>query len=130
MPVLQMNTSAGPITYSVGAPPSAIWQGQVLMRCGPAYGLHGTLAVGGQPQNRVLIDGLTDQPASWNGCAPLLGAPASNAVDLNGSSTLAFSACMDSQGALIGLRLVQSLATGKQGKGVMVRSERLAAGPG
>lgn len=57
-PVLQMSTSAGPITYSVGAAPSAIWRGQVLMRCGPAYGLEGSLSPGAQAQNRVVIDGL------------------------------------------------------------------------
>lgn len=57
-PVLQMSTPAGPITYSVGAAPSAIWRGQVLMRCGPAYGLEGSLSIGSQAQNRVVIDGL------------------------------------------------------------------------
>ena len=46
------------IVYSVGAAPSAIWRGQVLMRCGPAYGLDGVIRSGGKAQNRVLIDGL------------------------------------------------------------------------
>ena len=46
------------IVYSVGAAPSAIWRGQVLMRCGPAYGLDGVIRQGGKAQNRVLIDGL------------------------------------------------------------------------
>ena len=46
------------IVYSVGAAPSAIWRGQVLMRCGPAYGLDGVIRPGGRAQNRVLIDGL------------------------------------------------------------------------
>ena len=46
------------IVYSVGAAPSAIWRGQVLMRCGPAYGLDGVIGPGGRAQNRVLIDGL------------------------------------------------------------------------
>ena len=50
--------SAQTIVYSVGAAPSAIWRGQVLMRCGPAYGLDGAIRPGGQAQNRVLIDGL------------------------------------------------------------------------
>ena len=50
--------SAQTIVYSVGAAPSAIWRGQVLMRCGPAYGLDGVIRPGGQAQNRVLIDGL------------------------------------------------------------------------
>ena len=50
--------SAQTIVYSVGAAPSAIWRGQVLMRCGPAYGLDGVIRQGGKAQNRVLIDGL------------------------------------------------------------------------
>ena len=50
--------SSQTIVYSVGAAPSPIWRGQVLMRCGPAYGLDGAIRPGGQAQNRVLIDGL------------------------------------------------------------------------
>ena len=46
------------IVYSVGTAPSPIWRGQVLMRCGPAYGLDGVIRQGGKAQNRVLIDGL------------------------------------------------------------------------
>ena len=46
------------IVYSVGAAPSPIWRGQVLMRCGPAYGLDGVIRPGGKAQNRVLIDAL------------------------------------------------------------------------
>ena len=57
-PVLHLETGAGPITYSVGRPPSEIWRGQVLMRCGPAYGLDGTLRSGSTATNRVVIDGL------------------------------------------------------------------------
>ena len=57
-PVLHLQTVAGPITYTLGSPPDAtIWRGQVLMRCGPAYGLDGQLNPG-TPQNRVLLDGL------------------------------------------------------------------------
>lgn len=56
-PVLQLTTSAGVITYSVGDPPSGIWQGQVVMRCGPAYGIDGRLAAGAA-QNRVVLDQL------------------------------------------------------------------------
>lgn len=55
--VLQLLTPAGVIVYSLGAPPSAIWRGQVLMRCGPAYGLEGELSAGSS-QNRVLLDAL------------------------------------------------------------------------
>ena len=57
LPVLQLNTAVGPITYTVGSPPSAIWRGRVLMRCGPAFGLHGEPSAGAA-QNRVLLDGL------------------------------------------------------------------------
>lgn len=57
-PVLQLQTPAGPITYSVGSPPSAIWRRRVLMRCGPAFGLDGEPSTGAA-QNRVLLDGLT-----------------------------------------------------------------------
>jgi type II secretory pathway pseudopilin PulG len=55
--VLQLLTPAGVIVYSLGAPPSAIWRGQVLMRCGPAYGLQGEVSAGSS-QNRVLLDAL------------------------------------------------------------------------
>jgi prepilin-type N-terminal cleavage/methylation domain-containing protein len=48
------------IVYSVGAAPSPIWRGQVLMRCGPAYGLDGVIRPGGKAQNRVLVDGLPE----------------------------------------------------------------------
>ena len=58
-PVLQLQTPAGPITYTVGSPPSAIWRRRVLMRCGPAFGLHGEPSAGAA-QNRVLLDGLND----------------------------------------------------------------------
>lgn len=57
-PVLQLTTPTGPITYTVGSAPSAIWRGRVLMRCGPAFGLHGEPSAGAA-QNRVLLDGLT-----------------------------------------------------------------------
>ena len=50
--------SSQTIVYSVGAAPSPIWRGQVLMRCGPAYGLNGVIRPEGKAQNRVLIDGL------------------------------------------------------------------------
>jgi prepilin-type N-terminal cleavage/methylation domain-containing protein len=49
------------IVYSVGAAPSPIWRGQVLMRCGPAYGLDGAIRPEGKAQNRVLIDGLLQE---------------------------------------------------------------------
>ncbi|MGC6482730.1 MAG: PulJ/GspJ family protein [Synechococcus sp.] len=46
------------IIYSVGTAPSPIWRGQVLMRCGPAYGLNGRINPTSKFQNRVLLDGL------------------------------------------------------------------------
>ena len=46
------------IVYTVGKPPSAIWRGEVLMRCGPAYGLDGQINLNSRFQNRVLLDGL------------------------------------------------------------------------
>ena len=50
------------IVYSVGQAPSAIWHGQVLMRCGPSYGLDGVLNLQGAFQNRVLLDALPAAP--------------------------------------------------------------------
>jgi len=58
--VLELQTEAGTIVYSQGSPPSSIWRGQVLMRCGPAYSLTGEASLG-QFQNRVLIDGLQSE---------------------------------------------------------------------
>ena len=55
--VLHLDTASGPITYSLGKPAEPIWRGQVLMRCGPAYGLHGELG-SGTAQNRVVLDAL------------------------------------------------------------------------
>lgn len=57
-PVLQIQTSVGVITYSLGPPPGSIWRRQVLMRCGPSYGLDGAFSVRGIMQNRVVIDNL------------------------------------------------------------------------
>ena len=51
------------IVYSVGQAPSAIWQGQVLMRCGPSYGLDGVLNLQGAFQNRLPLGASGD-------CAP------------------------------------------------------------
>ncbi|MEB3333229.1 MAG: prepilin-type cleavage/methylation domain-containing protein [Synechococcaceae cyanobacterium] len=55
--VLQLANEQGVITYSLGAPPSPIWRGQVLMRCGPAFGLDGEPSSGAF-QNRVVLDAL------------------------------------------------------------------------
>ena len=56
-PVVHLKVEGQPITYTVGTAPSAIWRGQVLMRCGPAYGLAGELSPGAA-QNRVVLDGV------------------------------------------------------------------------
>ena len=56
-PVVQLTTTAGVITYSRGASPSSIWRGEVVMRCGPAYGIDGRLT-SGAAQNRVVLDQL------------------------------------------------------------------------
>lgn len=52
-----LGTGTGPITYTLGQPPSAIWRGAVLMRCGPAFGLDGEPSAGAS-LNRVVLDGL------------------------------------------------------------------------
>ena len=61
-PVLQLTTTAGVITYSRGASPSSIWRGEVVMRCGPAYGIDGRLSAGAA-QNRVVLDRLPQDEA-------------------------------------------------------------------
>ena len=67
---LQILGADGSITtYSLGSPPSAIWRGQVLMRCGPAYGLDGQIKAGGIFQNRVVLDGLVRSSRAWAGCS-------------------------------------------------------------
>ena len=63
-PVLQLTTTAGVITDSWGASPSSIWRGEVVMRCGPAYGMDGRLT-SGAAQNRVVLDQLPPGPVSY-----------------------------------------------------------------
>ena len=80
-PWLQILGVDGSITtYSLGPPPSGIWHGQVLMRCGPAYGLDGQIKAGARSQNRVVLDGLVPPARAWAGCSlpeaePFLDAP-------------------------------------------------------
>ena len=67
---LQILGADGSITtYSLGSPPSPIWRDQVLMRCGPAYGLDGQIKAGSTPQNRVVLDGLLSSSGAWPGCS-------------------------------------------------------------
>ena len=47
-----------PVVYSLGSAPSAIWRGDVLMRCGPAFDLQGEIRSGSRYQNRVVLDGV------------------------------------------------------------------------
>lgn len=58
--LLQIGTPQGPVSYTIGPPPSPIWRGRVLMRCGTAFGLDGQASTG-QAQNRVVLDALTEQ---------------------------------------------------------------------
>ena len=69
-PLLQiLLTDGGVIGYSIGPAPSRIWRGQVLMRCGPPYGLNGQLKTTASYQHRVVLDGLQADPSLWEGCA-------------------------------------------------------------
>ena len=45
-----------PLVYSLGAAPSTIWRGRVLMRCGPAFNLQGHTRHDSTYQNRVVLD--------------------------------------------------------------------------
>jgi hypothetical protein len=45
-----------PVLYSLGTPPSGIWRGQVLMRCGPAFDLQGRSRASSSYQHRVVLD--------------------------------------------------------------------------
>ena len=47
-----------PVVYSLGSAPSSIWRGDVLMRCGPPFGLQGEIRSGSRYQNRVVLDGV------------------------------------------------------------------------
>ena len=47
---------SAPVLYSLGTPPSGIWRGQVLMRCGPAFDLQGRSRASSAYQNRVVLD--------------------------------------------------------------------------
>jgi len=103
IPVLHVLTAVGPITYSVGTPPSSIWRGRVLMRCGPSFDLDGELSLGSSALNRVVIDGLADQPTAWQACSLQAG------TDLAGSSKQGFSVCLQPEMGLVRLWLTQQL---------------------
>ena len=61
--LLHLETPEGPVTYTLGKASEPIWRGQVLMRCGGAFGLDGSPS-GGQAINRVLLDGLASEGAA------------------------------------------------------------------
>ncbi len=67
--LLHLESALGPITYTMGTPPSPIWRGTVLMRCGPAYGMDGEPSAGAA-QNRVLLDGLDRQGSGAERISP------------------------------------------------------------
>lgn len=111
-PVLLLRTAAGPVTYSVGAAPSAIWRGRVLMRCGPAFGLDGVMSTGSQTLNRVVMDGLATKPQIWGGCLNRLATAGRSAVvDLAKSSEQPFSVCLDRGSDLLVVRIEQQFGT-------------------
>lgn len=108
-PVLHLSTAAGPITYSVGAAPSTIWRGRVLMRCGPAYGMDGVISGGSQSLNRVVMDGLVVESQTWRGCEDVLGSEQHEVIELSIKADLGFVACLQATTGLLGLRLEQAL---------------------
>ena len=59
-PKLMITSKDGsaPVVYSLGPAPSAIWRGDVLMRCGPAFDLQGGIRSGSRYQHRVVLDGV------------------------------------------------------------------------
>ena len=122
LPLLHLTTAAGPITYSVGAAPSGIWRGQVLMRCGPAFGLQGEPSLGSQSQNRVILDGLASAPQPWDGCSRLLNSGAL-VLDLASSSRRSVSACLQPSTGLLALRLEQEFPA--PGRTMRLSRERL-----
>ncbi|WP_143593630.1 type II secretion system protein J [Synechococcus sp. 1G10] len=123
-PVLQLrvpvSTGVATITYSVGAAPSGIWRGRVLMRCGPAYRLDGSVNPASTFQSLVVLDGLAGDPTPWSGCGQLSGGQV-----LNSSAALPFSACLDPVSGLVAMRLEQSSAVAN-GPARRVRSEAVA----
>ena len=123
-PVLHLKLDGGrSISYSVGAAPSGIWRGQVLMRCGPAFDLDGQLSTSGNVQNRVVIDGLARPDGVWNGCQMLVP----GGEDLNGSGREGFAACFDPTRQLVAMRLYQVFPSGQASGPGAARGQRISA---
>ena len=55
---ITLRDGSDPVVYSLGPAPSAIWRGDVLMRCGPAFDLQGGIRSDSRYQNRVVLDGV------------------------------------------------------------------------
>jgi hypothetical protein len=122
--VLHLSTASGPITYSVGGAPSAIWRGQVLMRCGPAYGLDGMVPEGAAAGSRVVLDGLRQPLAQSAGCPALV--PAGEAArELNGSGRTGLVVCLLEGGNLVAFALEQALPLPGRSTTQTIRQEQL-----
>lgn len=117
IPALHLRTSAGPITYSVGLPPSPIWRGRVLMRCGPPMDLYGRLSPEGGLQNRVVLDGLALSDDSEPCCSSLL---------LGQLDRTPFSACLDRESGILKVRLVLDIDIGSKSQ-KLVRESLMVA---
>jgi hypothetical protein len=123
-PVLHLKLDGGrSISYSVGAAPSGIWRGQVLMRCGQAFDLFGQLSTTSNVQNRVVIDGLARPDGVWNGCQMLVP----GAEVLNGSGREGFAACLDPVRQWVAMRLFQVFGPVPPGGGDSAAVQRISA---
>jgi hypothetical protein len=129
IPVLHLRSTAGPITFSVGAAPSAIWRGRVLMRCGPAYGLDGRITAGSAPTNRVVIDGLPLKATRSQKCEPLIPGAVGELIDLGGASASGFSACLQTGTGLLALKLEQIFAQGADKQAQLISQILLVDAP-
>lgn len=96
------------ISYSLGSPPSSIWRGQVLMRCGPAFDQFGQFSGSTNAQNRVVIDGLARPEKPWSGCDSILP----SAVEVNSSFQSGLAVCLDTTTQQLALRMFQSVPIG------------------
>ncbi|MYA91656.1 MAG: prepilin-type N-terminal cleavage/methylation domain-containing protein [Synechococcus sp. SB0663_bin_10] len=99
-PVLVVATKAGPITYAIGPPPSSIWAGRVLMRCGPAFTKAGVWSRKSF-LSRVLVDGLQPPETPWRQC------PMAGGVEVGNSFALPLSVCMEPVTGLATVRISQ-----------------------
>ena len=73
-PLLAIHPQTGgpPVLYSLGAAPSPIWTGTVLMRCGPAFDLRGQPSRNGRSQNRVVLDAVEAFNVTQQNGSPVL----------------------------------------------------------